>query len=55
MFRRKPTDMSVSEQEKADTLKNIIENCTSDMLMGVDWANNMELIDQINRTSSPTV
>jgi hypothetical protein len=47
--------MSAQELETADTLKNIVENCTSDMLMGVDWANNMELIDQINRTASATV
>ena len=55
MFRRRSADMSAQDVEKTEKLKNIIENCTSEMLMGVNWETNMELIDEINRTASEPV
>jgi hypothetical protein len=42
-------------QEELDRVTELVEKCTSEILLTVDWAVNMEVVDATNRASSQDV
>lgn len=48
-------NLPVPVQEEMDRTTAMIEKATSDILLGVDWATNLEIVDTANRTQSEDV
>jgi len=39
-------------QDEYDRVQSTVEKCTSEMLLAIDWSQNMELVDYVNNTAS---
>ena len=38
--------------DEYDRVQNMVEKCTSEMLLAIDWAQNMEVVDYVNNVAS---